>query len=441
MSAVLVSKENNQAVFTCEIPAEDFNNAIEESYKKNRSKFSLKGFRKGKVPRKMLERAYGEGLFYEDAVNLLLPGIYEKAIEELELEPVSQPDIDLDDITENNDVKVKFTVDLKPEFELGDYSNLSAEIEEYKVTDSDVDLKINHELESNARVQEVEGREAKENDTVSINFKGFVEDKAFDGGEAEDYELVLGSHTFIPGFEEQIIGHNVGDEFDVNVKFPEDYHEDSLKGQDAKFECKINSIKEKVLPELDDEFVKDVSEFDTLDEYKKDIKEHLEKDNEQRQLVEKQNKSVEALIDATEITVPESMIDNEVNRQFQDFARRVQQMGLNTDQYFQITNTSEEDVKNELRSNAELKVKGDLVLEKYIEKENIESTDEELDEQLKEFAKVYGQDDEEKFIEEFKNSPNVEFLKEDIKRKKALEKLVENTKFETKKAEDTKEDK
>ncbi|MDU4571678.1 MAG: trigger factor, partial [Finegoldia magna] len=421
--------------------AEDFNNAIEESYKKNRSKFSLKGFRKGKVPRKMLERAYGEGLFYEDAVNLLLPGIYEKAIEELELEPVSQPDIDLDDITENNDVKVKFTVDLKPEFELGDYSNLSAEIDEYKVTDSDVDLKINHELESNARVQEVEGREAKENDTVSINFKGFVDDKAFDGGEAEDYELVLGSHTFIPGFEEQIVGHNVGDEFDVNVKFPEDYHEDSLKGQDAKFECKINSIKEKVLPELDDEFVKDVSEFDTLDEYKKDIKEHLEKDNEQRQLVEKQNKSVEALIDATEITVPESMIDNEVNRQFQDFARRVQQMGLNTDQYFQITNTSEEDVKNELRANAELKVKGDLVLEKYIEKEAIESTDEELDEQLKEFAKVYGQDDEEKFIEEFKNSPNVEFLKEDIKRKKALEKLVEITKFETKKAEETKEDK
>lgn len=441
MSAVLVSKEKNQAVFTCEIPAEDFNNAIEESYKKNRSKFSLKGFRKGKVPRKMLERAYGEGLFYEDAVNLLLPGIYEKAIEELELEPVSQPDIDLDDITENNDVKVKFTVDLKPEFELGDYSNLSAEIDEYKVTDSDVDLKINHELESNARVQEVEGREAKENDTVSINFKGFVDDKAFDGGEAEDYELVLGSHTFIPGFEEQIVGHNVGDEFDVNVKFPEDYHEDSLKGQDAKFECKINSIKEKVLPELDDEFVKDVSEFDTLDEYKKDIKEHLEKDNEQRQLVEKQNKSVEALIDATEITVPESMIDNEVNRQFQDFARRVQQMGLNTDQYFQITNTSEEDVKNELRANAELKVKGDLVLEKYIEKEAIESTDEELDEQLKEFAKVYGQDDEEKFIEEFKNSPNVEFLKEDIKRKKALEKLVEITKFETKKAEETKEDK
>ena len=440
MSAVLVSKENNQAVFTYEIPAEDFNNAIEESYKKNRSRFSLKGFRKGKVPRKMLERAYGEGLFYEDAVNLLLPGIYEKAIEELELEPVSQPDIDLDDITENNDVKVKFTVDLKPEFELGDYSKLSAEIEEFKVTDSDVDMKVNHELESNARVQEVEGREAKENDTVSINFKGFVDDKAFDGGEAEDYELVLGSHTFIPGFEEQIVGHNAGDEFDVNVKFPEDYHEDSLKGKDAKFECKINSIKEKVLPELDDEFVKDVSEFDTLDEYKKDIKEHLEKDNEQRQLVEKQNKAVEALIEATEISVPESMIDNEVNRQFQDFARRVQQMGLNTDQYFQITNTSEEDVKNELRANAELKVKGDLVLEKYIEKEAIESTDEELDEQLKEFAKVYGKDDEEKFIEEFKNSPNVEFLKEDIKRKKALEKLVENTKFEIKKSED-KEDK
>lgn len=435
MSAELISKEKNQAVFTSVIPAEDFNNAIEESYKKNRSRFSLKGFRKGKVPRKMLERAYGEGLFYEDAVNLLLPSLYEKAIEELELEPVSQPEIDLDDITENNDVKVKFTVDLKPEFELGDYSNLKAEIEEYKVTDSDVDMKIKHELEHNARMQDVEGREAKENDIVSINFKGFVGDKAFDGGEAEDYELTLGSHTFIPGFEEQIIGHNIGDEFDVNVQFPEDYHEASLKGKDAKFVCKINSIKEKVMPELDDEFVKDVSEFDTLDEYKKYIKEHLEKDNEQRLLVEKQNKSVEALIDVTEIDVPESMIDNEVNRQFQDFAKRVQQMGLNTEQYFQITNSKEEDVKNELRANAQLKVKGDLVLEKYIEKENIESTEEELDEQLKEFAKVYGKDDEEKFINDFKNSPNIEFLKEDIKRKKALEKLVENTKFETKKEE------
>ncbi|MDU2025244.1 MAG: trigger factor, partial [Finegoldia magna] len=236
-------------------------------------------------------------------------------------------------------------------------------------------------------------------------------------------------------------GHSAGETVDVIVTFPEDYQAADLAGKEAKFVTTIHEVKAKELPELDDEFVKDVSEFDTLDEYKKDIKEHLEKDNEQRQLVEKQNKSVEALIDATEITVPESMIDNEVNRQFQDFARRVQQMGLNTDQYFQITNTSEEDVKNELRANAELKVKGDLVLEKYIEKEAIESTEEELDEQLKEFAKVYGQDDEEKFIEEFKNSPNVEFLKEDIKRKKALEKLVENTKFETKKAEETKEDK
>ncbi len=436
MSAVLLSKEKNQAVFTSDIPAKDFENAIEESYKKNRSQFSLKGFRKGKVPRKMLEMAYGEGLFYEDAVNLLLPDLYEKAIEELELQPVSQPEIDLDDISKDNDITVKFTVDLKPEFELGDYSNLTATVDEYKVTDSDVDMKINHELESNARIQEAEDREAKQNDIVSINFKGFVDDQPFEGGEAEDYELTLGSNTFIPGFEDQIIGHKAGEEFDVNVKFPEDYHEASLKGKDAKFECKINSIKEKIMPELDDEFVKDVSEFDTLDEYKKDIKEHLEKDNEQRLLVDKQNKSVEALIEATELDVPKSMIDHEVDHQFNDFARRVQQMGINTDQYFQITNTSEEDVRNELRANAELKVKGDLVLEKYIEVEKIEATDEELDEKLQEFAKIYGKDDEEKFINEFKNSPNVEYLKEDIRRKKALDKLVENTKFETKKSED-----
>ena len=441
MSVSFEKKETNRGVLTFTISQEQIKPELDRVFNSVKKTINVPGFRKGHLPRPVFNQKFGEEALYQDALNNLLPNAYEAAVKEAGIEVVAQPKIDVVSMEKGQDWTISAEVVTKPEVKLGAYKDLEVSVEVSKeVTDEDVDARIERERNNLAELVLKEGPAA-EGDTVVIDFVGSVDGVEFDGGKGDNFSLGLGSGQFIPGFEEQIVGHNVGDEFDVNVKFPEDYHEDSLKGQDAKFECKINSIKEKVLPELDDEFVKDVSEFDTLDEYKKDIKEHLEKDNEQRQLVEKQNKSVEALIDATEITVPESMIDNEVNRQFQDFARRVQQMGLNTDQYFQITNTSEEDVKNELRANAELKVKGDLVLEKYIEKEAIESTDEELDEQLKEFAKVYGQDDEEKFIEEFKNSPNVEFLKEDIKRKKALEKLVENTKFETKKAEDTKEDK
>ncbi|MDY6065985.1 MAG: trigger factor [Finegoldia sp.] len=443
MSGELISKENNQAVFTVSIPKEDFEKAVEDSYNKNKKRFTVDGFRKGKVPRKILERKFGEGLFYEDAINALLPDAYEKALEELKLEPVAQPVIDIDEVDKNKDLEIKFTVDLLPEFELGDTKNLKASLREYKVSDEDVDMVINHELERNARIVDVDDRNTKDGDSVVLDFEGFVDGEAFEGGQAEDYELVIGSGTFIPGFEEQLVDKKIGEEFDVNVTFPENYHAENLAGKEATFKSKIKSIKEKILPELDDEFVKDVSEFDTLDEYKKDIREGLEKDSKNRELVDKQNKSVLALIDTTDFELPKSMIEAEVDAQFEDFSQRVRSMGIDLDQYFAITQSSEEAVRDQLRPNAETKIKGDLVIDKYTDVNKIEASDEEIDEELKELFKVYGDGDESEFVENFKNSPSVEYIKRDIKRRKALDKLVEEVNFEYEeevKEESTKED-
>lgn len=437
MSGELISKENNQAVFTVSIPKEDFEKAVEASYQKNKSQFRVDGFRKGRVPRKILERKFGEGLFYEDAINALLPDAYEKALEELELEPVAQPTIDIDEVDKNKDLEIKFTVDLLPEFDLGDLDNLTANIDEYKVNDEDVDLVINRELERNARIVDVDDRKTKDQDTVVLDFEGFVDGEAFEGGQADDYELVIGSGTFIPGFEDQLVDREIGEEFDVKVTFPENYQAENLAGKEAVFKSKIKSIKEKILPELDDEFVKDVSEFDTLDEYKKDVREKLEEDSKNRELVDKQNKSVLALIDTTDFELPSSMVDQEVENQFKDFEQRVKSMGIDLEQYFNITQSNEEAIRNELRPNAEIKIKGDLVVDKYTDVNNIEASDEEIDEEIKELAKTYGQENEEEFINNFKNSPSLEYVKRDIKRRKALDKLVDQVKFDYKKDEDT----
>lgn len=280
MSVVLESKENNKAVFTVEVSQEDFQDAIKKAYAKNKSRFNVPGFRKGKVPMRVIEMNYGKEIFYEDAVNILLPDAYENGIEELDLNPVSNPEIDIENIDEENPIVFKFEVDVRPEPVLGDYSNLEAEIDDFSVTDADIDAVIEKALETNARVEQVE-REAKEGDSVNINFEGSVDGEVFEGGTAENYDLTLGSNSFIPGFEEQLVGVKPGEEVDVNVTFPEDYHEESLANKESLFKVKMNSISEKIRPELDDEFVKDISEFDTLDEYKADIRTQLEKESEE----------------------------------------------------------------------------------------------------------------------------------------------------------------
>lgn len=429
MSAVLVSKEKNRAVFTVELPGEKLEEAIQKAYQKNKSRFSIPGFRKGHVPRKIIEMNYGVEVFFEDAVNILLPDAYEEAIEELDLDPVAQPEVDVDEIQKGGPVKFKFEVDVRPEVELGDYSNLEAEVNKYEVTDEDIKRVIDRELDQNSRIISVEDRAVKDGDIVNIDFVGKLDGKEFPGGDAKGYDLVIGSGSFIPGFEEQIIGKEIGQEFDVDVVFPEDYHEESLAGKNVIFEVKLNSIQEKELPELDDEFVKDISEFDTLEEYKNNVKMDLEEELKKQADVEKENKAVEALIDVMTVDIPESMIDMEVQREYQNFLYRVQGMGITLDQYFAIANSNEEKTKEELRPASEKKLKGELALDEFIAKENIDATEEEIDKEISELAEQYELKDVDSFKDTLKESGDLDFITDTVKRRKALEKLVEIVKY------------
>lgn len=425
MSAVLVSKEKNRAVFTVELPGEKLEEAIQKAYLKNKSRFSIPGFRKGHVPRKIIEMNYGVEIFYEDAVNILLPDAYEEAIEELDLDPVAQPDVDVDEIGNGGPVKFKFEVDVRPEVELGDYSKLEAEVNKYEVSEEDIKRVIDRELDQNSRIISVEDRAVKDGDIVNIDFVGKLDGEEFPGGDAEGYDLVIGSGAFIPGFEEQIIGKEIGQEFDVDVVFPEEYHEESLAGKNVIFEVKLNSIQEKELPELDDEFVKDISEFDTLEEYKNNVKIDLEEELKKQADVEKENKAVEALIDVMTVDIPESMIDMEVEREYQNFLYRVQGMGITLDQYFAIANSNEEKTKEELRPASEKKLKGELALDEFIVKENIDATEEEIDKEISELAEQYELKDVDSFKNTLKESGDLDFITDSVKRRKALEKLVE----------------
>lgn len=425
MSAVLVSKEKNRAVFTVELPGEKLEEAIQKAYLKNKSRFSIPGFRKGHVPRKIIEMNYGIEIFYEDAVNMLLPDAYEEAIEELDLEPVAQPEVDVDEIEKGEPVKFKFEVDVRPEVELGDYSNLEAEVNKYEVSEDDIKRVIDRELDQNSRIISVEDRAVKDGDIVNIDFVGKLDGEEFPGGDAEGYELVIGSGTFIPGFEEQIIGKEIGQEFDVDVVFPEEYHDESLSGKNVIFEVKLNGIQEKELPELDDEFVKDISEFDTLEEYKNNVKMDLEEELKRQADVERENKAVEALMDVMTVDIPESMIDMEVDREYQNFLYRVQGMGITLDQYFAIANSDEEKTREELRPASEKKLRGELALDEFIVKENIEASDEEINKEISELAEQYELKDVDSFKETLKESGDLDFITDTVKRRKALEKLVE----------------
>lgn len=425
MSAVLVSKEKNRAVFTVELPGEKLEEAIQKAYLKNKSRFSIPGFRKGHVPRKIIEMNYGVEIFYEDAVNMLLPDAYEEAIEELDLEPVAQPEVDVDEIEKGEPVKFKFEVDVRPEVELGDYSNLEAEVNKYEVSEDDIKRVIDRELDQNSRIISVEDRAVKDGDIVNIDFVGKLDGEEFPGGDAEGYELVIGSGAFIPGFEEQIIGKEIGQEFDVDVVFPEEYHDENLSGKNVIFEVKLNGIQEKELPELDDEFVKDISEFDTLEEYKNNVKMDLEEELKKQAAVERENKAVEALMDVMTVDIPESMIDMEVDREYQNFLYRVQGMGITLDQYFAIANSDEEKTREELRPASEKKLRGELALDEFIVKENIEASDEEIDKEISELAEQYELKDVDSFKETLKESGDLDFITDTVKRRKALEKLVE----------------
>lgn len=428
MNSVLEKKENNKATFTVEIGEDKFEEAVQKTYLRNRSRFNIPGFRKGKAPRKIIEMNYGEGIFYEEALNSILPEAYESAIEELELEPVEQPVVDIEELEKGKPVVFKIEVTIKPEVKLGEYKSIEVEKVEYNVTDEDVEKELNNIQEKNARLIDVSDREVKDGDILNINFEGYVDGEQFEGGTAEDQQLEIGSEKFIPGFEEQLIGKKKEEEVEVKVNFPEDYFEESLKGKEAIFKVTINDIKEKELPELDDEFAKDVSEFDTLDEFKNSIKEKLEKEMKDKEKVEQEAKLIDKILEEAEIDVPEVMIENQIENEMGQFDYSLRMQGLSMEQYFELTNTDLEGFKEQMKPEAEKRVRTELVLEEISKIEKIEASDEDVDRELEKMAEQYQSEDVEKFKEDMKKG-DLEYIKTGIIRDKTIEFLMANAKF------------
>lgn len=422
MSAVLVSKENNRAVFTAEIPAEEFLAAIDTAYRKNRNYFSLPGFRKGKAPRRLLEANYGEGIFYEDALNEILPKAFEAGVEELELHPVAQPDVDVDEIERGKDVKVKFSVDLMPVPVLGDYKGAKVEIPRLAATDEQVDRKLNEEREANARVLPVEDRAAQEGDVAVIDFEGFVDDEPFEGGKGDDFKLTLGSGQFVPGFEEQVVGHTVGESFDVNVTFPEQYHPD-LAGKDARFAVTIKELQQVELPELDDEFAKDVSEFDTLEEYKDSIRQAQQEELDRRARIEKENAALDKLIELSELDIPDSMVAHQIDHEMEDMTRDMANMGLTMEQYMSMLNMDEDAVRASLAPRAKKHLQGELLLDQLKKDLELEASEEEIDAKIEEISAGVEDAQREEYVKYMKENRQ-QLLADSVKTQKAIEALI-----------------
>ena len=428
MNAVLEKKENNKALFNIEIDAKEFEKAVQGVYLKNRNRFNIPGFRKGKAPRKIIELSYGEGIFYEEALNSLLPQAYDEAIEDLELEPVDTPEVNVEQLEKGKPVIVEFEVIIKPDVELGDYKGIEIEKPEYNVTEENVDMELKSIQEMNGRIIDAGDRESKEGDILTIDFEGYIDGEQFEGGTAENQDLEIGADKFIPGFEEQLIGKNKGDKVDVNVTFPEDYFEESLKGKDALFKVTIHEIKEKELPILDDEFAKDVSEFDTIEEYKESIRERLEKEAKDKEEMELKNKVVEKVVELSKIDLPEVMVENQINNEINEFGYTLKMQGMDMNQYFNLTNTTVEDFREQVKPVADKKVRADLVLSKIGEVEGIEVSDEDIDKELEKIAKQYNQEDIEQFKENMKKG-DLEPIRSGIMRDKTIELLLANVKL------------
>jgi trigger factor len=428
MKAVFEKREKNTVHFNIELPAGDFEGALQKAYLKNRGKFNIPGFRKGKVPRKIIEMNFGADIFFEDAINMLLPEAYSDAIEELKLEPVDSPEVDVEEINLGEPVNVKFSVDVKPEVELGDYSTIELEKVDYSATDAMIDAEIDRVRNMNSRMVDAGDRGIANGDFVTMDFEGFIDDEAFEGGASEDHVLEIGSGQFIPGFEEGLLGKKKGEAVEVNVTFPEEYHEESLKGKSAVFKVDIKEVKVKELPELDDEFAKDVSEFDTLEDYKNSIRVELEKQLKDQEKIETENKIVEKVVEMSSFDVPEGMIQSQIDNEIKDFEYRVGMQGFNMERYLELTGMSVEELRDNFRSVAERRVRADLVLEAIAKAEGVEVTEEDLDKELEKLAEQYKQENKEKFVEDMKKG-DLGFLKAGISNSKVLNLLNEKVKF------------
>ena len=418
MSLQVEKLEHNMAKLTVEVAAEDVEKALQAAYLKERSKISLPGFRKGKAPRKMIEQMYGKGVFLEDAVNALIPEHYSKALAECELEIVSQPTIDITQAEPGKAFIFTAEVAVKPEVTLGDYKGVEVPKTEITVTDEDVEAELKKEQEKNSRTITVEDRAAQNGDTATIDFEGFVDGEAFEGGKGTDYPLTLGSNTFIPGFEEQLVGANTGDHVEVKVTFPEEYQAKELAGKEAVFQCDVKKIEAKELPELDDDFAKDVSEFDTLAEYKEDVKKNLTEKKAEDARRAKEDAAVDKVIENAQMDIPEAMIETQTRQMLDDFARRLQSQGLSMEQYMQFTGATVDSLKEQMKPQAVKRIESRLVLEKVAEAENIQISDEKLDEELAKMAEMYKME-----LDKFKELVG-EYEKEQMKKDLAVQEAV-----------------
>ena len=426
MSLQVEKMEKNMAKLTIEVSAEELDKAMQNAYLKARGKISIPGFRKGKAPRKMIEQMYGKGIFLEDAANALIPEHYSKALEECNLEIVSQPEIDVTQAEPGKAFIFTAEVAVKPEVTLGEYKGVEVPKSETEVTDEDIDAEIKKEQEKNSRTVTVEDRRAENGDITTIDFEGFVDGVAFEGGKGTDYPLTLGSGSFIPGFEDQLVGAKAGDHVEVNVTFPEEYQAAELAGKAAVFQCDVKKVETKELPELDDDFAQDVSEFDTLAEYREDVKKNFTEKKEKEARAAKENAAVDKAIENAEMEIPDAMLNTQVRQMMNDFASRMQSQGLTMEQYFQFTGMTAEKMQEEMKPQALKRIQTRLVLEKIAETENIEVSEDEVNEEIGKMAEMYKMEADK--LKELLGDRELEQMKKDMAVQKAVTLVADEAK-------------
>ncbi len=422
MSVQVEKLEKSMAKLTIEVPAKELDLALDKAYKKNRNKIAMPGFRKGKAPRAMIEKMYGAEIFFEDAANILVPDAYEDAAKESGLEIVSQPEIAVEQIEKGQPFIFTATVAVKPEVTLGEYKGIEVESKE-AVTDEEIEEEINKVRENNSRMITIEDRAVEDGDTVTIDFDGYVDGEQFEGGMAEDYSLVIGSHTFIDNFEEQLIGKNIGDDVEVNVTFPDQYQAEELRNKEALFKVKINAIKMKELPDADDEFAQEVSDFDTLDEYKEDLRKKLLENKEAALKREKEEEVVGAIIENAQMDIPDPMVNAQTQQMTQEFAQRLQSQGLSLEQYMQLTGMTPQKMLEELKPQALKRIQSRLVLEAVVAAENIEASEEDFDKEIENMAEMYNMEADK--LRDLVGEDEKEQIRMDIAVQKAVDFVVE----------------
>lgn len=427
MKAELLKKEGNKVTFKLTVDNDKFEGAVTKAYNKNKGKFNIPGFRKGKAPKQIIESQYGKGVFYNDAIDMLFPEIYPSALDELNIDPIDRPDLDIEEISKDNGLVMVVNVEVKPEFELGSYKGIEIAKPDYTVNEDEVTLRLDEMRNKASRLVDVEGRAIENGDNTVIDFEGFVDGVAFEGGKGEDYSLVIGSNTFIPGFEEQLIGKNKGEEVEVNVEFPAEYHAENLAGKPATFKVVIKNVQSKELPELNDEFAADTTEFNTLEELKSDLKAKVEEEAKNRADAEMRNSLVEKISEGTEVEVPNAMVETQIDNMLMELNYQLQYQGLQLEQLLQMTGRSIEDLRNEKREEATKLVKSSLVLEAIAKAENVEVSEADIEAEVEKMAKMYNMEVEK--IKSVMRPTDLEDIKGQLKIRKTIDSLVDSAKL------------